>query len=390
MRAAPGSGIGYHALTPTPRATLAELRPAAQLVFGHIDNAGKAIAEAERVREWLPGTLVIVRLWPDDNQSERMTPAEWHARYQPHLRRGLIYLADNEPPLHGGREAIEPRARWYAELIERVCGDGHSLIVGNFAPGTPPDHERDYQALLPMFRALAEHRGRAYWGPHAYYDPQTMEADYFWKFRRPLYFGGRVCRAAGLPLPTTIYTEAGIAVAADGGRGWRLAGISAGEYARQLLQLQARLRDDEGAHVPFCAFCWGPWDVTPSFGLHDAPEFQRALVRALAENPAPQPAPQPIPQTDPQPDPPPEFIAPPRIPDRLADARLAAGPALNIRSGPGRRYPVIGRLPAEQESVRVETHRLPDEEGCYEWDFVEGDGRRGWVARLQERPWRCR
>lgn len=367
------SMIGYHELNPVPDSHLLALNPVAHLVFGTLIKADETVKRARYVKSLLPNTKVIMRLWPDDMQSSKMTPNQWIQTYAKYGGQGIILMADNEPDMSGDVRTI---ARWYERLLDLAGPMNIPLCVGVFSTGNP--HHEKYGELLPMFRGLDKWKAVGnIWGPHAYYDPKDP-AHRDWQIYRHLTYGYKVCDDNGLSRPDTVFTEVGIAVDYNPKEGWRaLAGLNGAAYAKQLFAFKLP--------VPILIFAYGDDGNWTKFNVGDAPDFQNELVLEAGKTPDPGTGPAPGTGTGTGPDMgtgTPSFPALPAASDsRWVNAtQIMPGP-IRVRKLPVVRDDTLTGVDLMQnDAIKIiEAVRFVDSAG--EWIAVQAKGVVGWSRR---------
>lgn len=154
-----GSRISYniHAqfVTDTPKlmAHLGKLKPAAVLVM---DGLGLA----QELKAALPDTLVISRIYPDEDVQNRKSPADWLKERAAQAEGGIFQYTSNEA-------GFSPNLiDWHIKLCELAIKSKTPLVIGNMSVGTP--EAVDWAAGRRLLELIDQHRDLFVLGLHEY------------------------------------------------------------------------------------------------------------------------------------------------------------------------------------------------------------------------------
>jgi hypothetical protein len=132
---------------------LQKIKPAAVLVM---DGVGLA----QEIKSLLPDTLVISRIYPDDDIHNRTSPEQWLDQRAPQAAGGIYQYTSNEA---GFSPAL---IDWHIRLIELAVQRRVPLVIGNMSVGTPA--AEDWAAGKHLLELLDQHRDLFILGLHEY------------------------------------------------------------------------------------------------------------------------------------------------------------------------------------------------------------------------------
>lgn len=142
-------------VTDTPKLMkhLVAIRPAAVLVM---DGLGLA----REIKAKLPDTLVISRIYPDEDMQNRMSPEDWLKQRGPETEGGIYAYTTNEAGF--SKNLID----WHIRLLELAIKIRTPLVIGNMSVGTPAPE--DWAAGRKLLELLDQHRDLFILGLHEY------------------------------------------------------------------------------------------------------------------------------------------------------------------------------------------------------------------------------
>lgn len=337
---------------------LRKIKPASVLVM---DGLGLA----REIKANLPDTVVINRIYPDDDIQNRMSPADWLKQRAPQAEGGIFQYTSNEAGFSTNL------INWHIQLMELAIKSKTPLVIGNMSVGTP--EATDWAAGRRILELCDQHRDLFIMGLHEYACgvivsgflggwpenagvapipanagkgknlipvanwPTPMDAAQMTMFHCGRFkFLIQYCKSIGLKPPRIILTEHGFDDVSDIKgwserlhmtppyttiRGWKssinqwrdwynnVPGWSPQRAMFEQLAYADRTLYQNSAVESQLLFCWANDQSNWSqFDLSNADEFQGYLENYALQTPAPPPVPVPVPVPPP---PPPPIIIPP-------------------------------------------------------------------------------
>ena len=132
---------------------LHQIQPAAVLVM---DGLGLA----REIKKLLPETIVINRIYPDDDIHRHVSPEDWLNSREPQAEGGIFQYTTNEAGF--SQDMID----WHVRLMELAASRHVPLVVGNMSVGTPQAEE--WANARRMLELLDQHRDLFILGLHEY------------------------------------------------------------------------------------------------------------------------------------------------------------------------------------------------------------------------------
>jgi hypothetical protein len=132
---------------------LQKIKPAAVLVM---DGVGLA----REIKSLLPDTLIISRIYPDDDIHNRTSPEQWMDKRGPETEGGIYAYTTNEAGFDS--KLID----WHIRLMELAVQRRVPLVIGNMSVGTPAP--QDWAAGRRLLELLDQHRDLFILGLHEY------------------------------------------------------------------------------------------------------------------------------------------------------------------------------------------------------------------------------
>jgi hypothetical protein len=221
--------------------------------------------QALRFKRALPSCEVVYRHYPDDKIWERMTPQKYFEQHSHFSTEGILVQVGNED----APADLEAYGQWVLQILKMARSTSARFAVMPFSVGRPPDHDRDYNRLLPVFREMAQNPGKHAWIPHEYFNrlitDQPGQEYLIGRFTRAL----RACDAAGIPRPLTLIGEFGPALDMNPLNGWKNAGVDQNTVIEQM-RLAAR-QFYVPNKVAVALFAWRPYRPFELFDLATEP-----------------------------------------------------------------------------------------------------------------------
>lgn len=132
---------------------LSKIKPAAVLVM---DGVGLA----REIKANLPDTLVISRIYPDEDVQNRKSPTDWLKERAGQAEGGIFQYTSNEA-------GFSPNLiKWHIDLIKLAIKSRTPLVIGNMSVGTP--ESKDWAAGRELLELLDQHRDLFILGLHEY------------------------------------------------------------------------------------------------------------------------------------------------------------------------------------------------------------------------------
>jgi hypothetical protein len=250
------------------QARIVALKPGVLVVIGDFQLA-------LRFKRALPDCEVIYRHYPDDRIWTKMTPQRYFDEHSRFSVDGIVVQVGNEDEL----DDLEKYVHWNVDLLRLVRSRPTRFAVMPFSVGRPPNHERDYQRLLPVFQEMAAQPGKHLWIPHEYFDRQIADEpgqEYIvGRFLR----AWRACDAAGIPRPHTVIGEFGPAAGMNPLKGWKAAGVDRAALVEQMRVAAQRWYAANGVAVAL--FAWRPFGPFEAFDLATEPQILAEIGQRL-------------------------------------------------------------------------------------------------------------
>lgn len=139
--------------TPKLMAHLAKIKPVSVLVMD-------GLALAREIKSRLPDTIVISRIYPDDDIQNRISPEDWLKERVPQASGGIFQYTSNEAGF--SKNLID----WHIRLCELAIKSRTPLVIGNMSVGTP--EASDWAAGRKLLELLDQHRDLFIMGLHEY------------------------------------------------------------------------------------------------------------------------------------------------------------------------------------------------------------------------------
>ena len=276
---------GLHELQPVPDDLLTALKPQVVVTVGtyeHADAINRHRARAQHLRDLLPGTIIGVRWWPDDNILDRFTPQAFaDTFFKLHVPGTVLFVGNEDANSHSDPAIFAATVAKHTEVLKLATAAG--IPIGTCCMSTGNPARVQYTLYTPLLREMQRARqlGVYHWlRLNRYFT--AIDASHIREHEQPL---AAVCTPLGLPVPPIIIGELGaLRSYAEPERGYHAMGWSDGVYFDAVKRLDVP--------YPYAVYCagagvydqrWADCAVTPAFVQLMAQHLPRTDRTALEE-----------------------------------------------------------------------------------------------------------